>query len=664
MTRREEKVAASSFRALSSFLSFIMVSDTMLFSVSYFVFKLDSANSAVCIDRRDNCTIIHRYSAIITLKQHAVLAVTDLFVRLEDRPEGRDLLSLGAEEGLELQHFFHEAFSIPLRLPAAAEPRVRHRTPLTTQVHRHLRKYRQAVRSVAAGPRTVHLPHELQDGRFGDEHVVGSRLLLGVLLDVVRPSRTAARQTRPGAVAVIVQGDSLGRQVVAHADVVVEVGQLLGERQQLFLGDAQMPLGVDGYFPRGSDLLLQLADALLVLLAGLDALADLVGEVLGLRPPPILLLLVSLLQAVVATSRLRQVVSELQELLAGRADARLQHLLAPGVDLVVEDGVAAFSPVSWLVGVLLAAVHGFQLLHERSDLVLLLAEGLFGHHQLHLQFLHLAHETGLLSFSLDAQQKIKHLLQLTQQVRHQPGGGGPHEGVAAAAWSGVALDEAVAFGAPRVRRVSRSGSGARTVVNATVLVLSLPALLLAVVQLVQIELQGFQGLIQLPLRYLPQPRILLHLGSQLLPLIVLLPVFHLERSTFLQHLQAIAGCLQLLLRGLLELQSQPYHLALQFSAPHLDFFSLYRCICRFDRDTCLLHSPALITPHYRRKHKDVPKMERCGYFLRGRPAAALARSRQKPVVTSTGSGTAASRPPTQFSGFTAMSSGVKSAPKT
>lgn len=47
MTRREEKVAASSFKAFSSFLSFIIVSDTMPFSVSYFVFRLVKANSAV-----------------------------------------------------------------------------------------------------------------------------------------------------------------------------------------------------------------------------------------------------------------------------------------------------------------------------------------------------------------------------------------------------------------------------------------------------------------------------------------------------------------------------------------------------------------------------------------------------------------------------------------
>lgn len=64
MTRREEKVAASSFRALSSFRSFIMVSDTILFSVSYFVFKLDKANSAVC----NNKNIIYYQNGV--LKAH------------------------------------------------------------------------------------------------------------------------------------------------------------------------------------------------------------------------------------------------------------------------------------------------------------------------------------------------------------------------------------------------------------------------------------------------------------------------------------------------------------------------------------------------------------------------------------------------------------------
>lgn len=48
IARREEKVAASSFRALSSFLSFIMVSVTMAFSFSYLLFRLVRATSAVC----------------------------------------------------------------------------------------------------------------------------------------------------------------------------------------------------------------------------------------------------------------------------------------------------------------------------------------------------------------------------------------------------------------------------------------------------------------------------------------------------------------------------------------------------------------------------------------------------------------------------------------
>ncbi len=48
MALRDEKVAASSFRAFSSFLSFIMVSVTIAFSFSYLLFKFASATSAVC----------------------------------------------------------------------------------------------------------------------------------------------------------------------------------------------------------------------------------------------------------------------------------------------------------------------------------------------------------------------------------------------------------------------------------------------------------------------------------------------------------------------------------------------------------------------------------------------------------------------------------------
>lgn len=48
MARREEKVAASSLRAFSSFRSFIMVSVTMAFSFSYLLFRLARATSAVC----------------------------------------------------------------------------------------------------------------------------------------------------------------------------------------------------------------------------------------------------------------------------------------------------------------------------------------------------------------------------------------------------------------------------------------------------------------------------------------------------------------------------------------------------------------------------------------------------------------------------------------
>lgn len=48
MALRDEKVAASSFRAFSSFLSFIMVSVTVAFSFSYLLFRLARATSAVC----------------------------------------------------------------------------------------------------------------------------------------------------------------------------------------------------------------------------------------------------------------------------------------------------------------------------------------------------------------------------------------------------------------------------------------------------------------------------------------------------------------------------------------------------------------------------------------------------------------------------------------
>ena len=48
MALREEKVAASSFRAFSSFLSFIIVSVTTVFSFSYLLFRLARATSAVC----------------------------------------------------------------------------------------------------------------------------------------------------------------------------------------------------------------------------------------------------------------------------------------------------------------------------------------------------------------------------------------------------------------------------------------------------------------------------------------------------------------------------------------------------------------------------------------------------------------------------------------
>lgn len=60
IARSEEKVAASSLRALSSLRSFIMVSVTMAFSFSYLLFRLARATSAVCgvrvvKDRQTRC---------------------------------------------------------------------------------------------------------------------------------------------------------------------------------------------------------------------------------------------------------------------------------------------------------------------------------------------------------------------------------------------------------------------------------------------------------------------------------------------------------------------------------------------------------------------------------------------------------------------------------
>lgn len=47
MARRDENVAASSFKALSSLRSFIIVSVTMVFSLSYLLLRLARATSAV-----------------------------------------------------------------------------------------------------------------------------------------------------------------------------------------------------------------------------------------------------------------------------------------------------------------------------------------------------------------------------------------------------------------------------------------------------------------------------------------------------------------------------------------------------------------------------------------------------------------------------------------
>ena len=63
IARREENVAASSFRAFSSFLSFIMVSVTMDFSASYLLFRLPRATSAVWVNTHTQK--IHGYIIVL-----------------------------------------------------------------------------------------------------------------------------------------------------------------------------------------------------------------------------------------------------------------------------------------------------------------------------------------------------------------------------------------------------------------------------------------------------------------------------------------------------------------------------------------------------------------------------------------------------------------------
>lgn len=55
---RDEKVAASSFKAFSSFLSFVIVSVTIAFSFSYLFFRLARATSAVW-STKSQCLLTH-----------------------------------------------------------------------------------------------------------------------------------------------------------------------------------------------------------------------------------------------------------------------------------------------------------------------------------------------------------------------------------------------------------------------------------------------------------------------------------------------------------------------------------------------------------------------------------------------------------------------------
>lgn len=81
---------------------------------------------------------------------------------------------------------------------------------------------------------------------------------------------------------------------------------------------------------------------------------------------------------------------------------------------------------------------------------------------------------------------------------------------------------------------------------------------------------------------------LLQFCFETLVLLFQLPLFRLESLVLLQHDQAVAGCLQLLLRGLVELQSQPDHLRVQVLAFHFWLaVSLHHLTCWLD--ICLQH---------------------------------------------------------------------------
>lgn len=114
MARIEEKVAASSFKALSSFRSFIMVSVTMDFSVSYLLFKLARAPSAVWVNTcRDHDLLFYvHFQANESCTMQICWnesAKSHLFVSLEHDSEGCYLFSLSAQQRLELQDFLHAA---------------------------------------------------------------------------------------------------------------------------------------------------------------------------------------------------------------------------------------------------------------------------------------------------------------------------------------------------------------------------------------------------------------------------------------------------------------------------------------------------------------------------------------------------------------------------
>lgn len=86
---------------------------------------------------------IHHIAKTVTNTRLKMCVAIYLFIGLEESSEGGDLFPLGAEKRFELQNFLQETLSVPLRLFAAAQARVRHGAPLTAEVHSHLKHFNE-----------------------------------------------------------------------------------------------------------------------------------------------------------------------------------------------------------------------------------------------------------------------------------------------------------------------------------------------------------------------------------------------------------------------------------------------------------------------------------------------------------------------------------------